>query len=183
ELFGAGADVANDGDVITSVVAVSLGPPPAAPASAPAAAATAALSIDDDQTDEDVDEEPVVALRHLRLRDYNPYAVSECAREAEDHESRHNSDHGPGRYGGHWTKGKGKGVEQVSWGTPRVVTEPTITNVRGVFQRDVTSRLPYVEVVSAEKFAVTDVMMDDSRLLLLKRGASGKLKRVDVLTM
>ncbi|GLB42377.1 hypothetical protein LshimejAT787_1103920 [Lyophyllum shimeji] len=109
--------------------------------------------------------DPPVTWRHLRLRDYNPYAIMEAQREESEGANR---------------KGKGK---HAVWGAPRVVTEPSTTKVRGVFKHDVTSCLPYVEVVSQEMFEVTDVMMDDCRLLLLKRGENGRLKRMDVLTM
>jgi hypothetical protein len=59
-------------------------------------------------------------------------------------------------------------TDSVQWGKRRVVREPSVTPVRGVFKRDVVSWLPYTEVVSEETFEVTDVMMDDCRLLLLK---------------
>jgi len=52
-----------------------------------------------------------------------------------------------------------------------------------VFKKDIVSWLPYTEVVSEETFEVTDVMMDDCRLLLLKRGQMGKLESVEVLMM
>ncbi|EKM77357.1 hypothetical protein AGABI1DRAFT_130443 [Agaricus bisporus var. burnettii JB137-S8] len=63
----------------------------------------------------------------------------------------------------------GAGVKKdLVWGKRRVVREPSITPVKGVFKKDVVSWLPYTEVVSEETFEVTDVMMDDCRLLLLK---------------
>ena len=37
-----------------------------------------------------------------------------------------------------------------------------------MFKEDIMSSLPYVETVTDETFDVTDVMMDDGRLLLLK---------------
>ena len=37
-----------------------------------------------------------------------------------------------------------------------------------MFTKDIISSLPYVEVVSEQTFEVTDVMMDDCRMLLLK---------------
>jgi hypothetical protein len=134
----------------------------------------------------DIDEpEKPVPLRYLRVRDYNPYAVSQ--QRMEDELRARNGD----------TKGK----DRMSWREPRIVTEASITPVKGVFTHDIKSSLPYVEVVSEEMFEVTDVMMDDSRMLLLKvgaklpldlpctdlttwqRGENGKLRRVDVLTM
>ncbi|KAJ6595657.1 hypothetical protein DFH09DRAFT_1024464 [Mycena vulgaris] len=91
------------------------------------------------------------AQRHLRIRDYNPYALL-----------------------GEGVKGK--------W-TRRIVTTPSTTPSRGVFVKDIVSALPYSEVVSEEKYNVTDVMMDDCRVLLMQRGKGGKLKGIDILTM
>ena len=92
--------------------------------------------------------EPPLQWRFIRLRDYNPYAVMECLEEQ----------------GGNNRKGKHKAI----WNEPRVVTDPSTTLVKGVFKHDIVSCLPYVEVVSEEMFEVTDVMMDDCRLLLLR---------------
>ncbi|KAF8069174.1 hypothetical protein FPV67DRAFT_1625361 [Lyophyllum atratum] len=107
-------------------------------------------------------EERPSTWRHLRLRDYNPYAVmAELTRLQDPMEHRTDAqgkDKGKGK-----GKGKGQGKE-----SRRVVTEPSTTNVWGVFQYDVESWLPYVECVSEEVFEVTDVMMDDCRVLLLK---------------
>jgi len=104
-----------------------------------------------------------IPLRHLRLRDFNPYSVKQRLEEQERNDK----------------KGKGK----VSWQEPFVITERSTIEVAGIFKHDITSWLPYVEVVSEELFEVTDVMMDDCRLLLLRRGRGGRLRRVDVLTM
>ena len=92
--------------------------------------------------------EPPLQWRFIRLRDYNPYAVMECLEEQ----------------GGSNRKGKHK----ANWNEPRVVTDSSTTLVKGVFKHDIVSCLPYVEVVSEEMFEVTDVMMDDCRLLLLR---------------
>jgi hypothetical protein len=54
------------------------------------------------------------------------------------------------------------------WRSPKVVTEVSRVPVNGVFKYDIMSSLPYVETVSDETYDVTDVMMDDSRVLLLK---------------
>ncbi|KAG5641133.1 hypothetical protein DXG03_005947 [Asterophora parasitica] len=101
------------------------------------------------------DDERSTGWRHLRLRDYNPYSIAECLQEQRRLEEEGDD-------------GKGKGKAKASWCSPRVVTSPTTTNVRGVFRQDVTSWLPYMEVISENLFEVTDVMMDDSRMLLLK---------------
>lgn len=89
--------------------------------------------------------------RFLRLRDFNPYAQTKAARlETRDH-----------------AVFKGKGKIRSLWRAPKVVKEMSRVNTGGVFKYDIMSSLPYVETVSDETFDVTDVMMDDSRLLLL----------------
>ncbi|KDR79991.1 hypothetical protein GALMADRAFT_62654 [Galerina marginata CBS 339.88] len=90
------------------------------------------------------------ARRFLRIRDFNPYSFANAA-EPSDSQN---------------VDGKGKG--KAHWRGPRLVRETSRTPVNGVFQKDIVSSLPYVEVISAETFEVTDVMMDDCRLLLLK---------------
>jgi hypothetical protein len=95
-----------------------------------------------------IDNDPPIPLRHLRLRDFNPYSVKQRLEEQERNDK----------------KGKGK----VSLREPFVVTEQSTIEVTGIFKHDIASWLPYVEVVSEELFEVTDVMMDDCRLLLLR---------------
>ena len=87
-------------------------------------------------------------LKYIRVRDYNPYVVKEM--DASIH-----------------TRGKGKSKE-VRWGARRSIKEESITPAKGVFMHDIVSSLPYTEVWSEEPFEVTDVMIDDCRLLLLK---------------
>ncbi|TFK38165.1 hypothetical protein BDQ12DRAFT_651921 [Crucibulum laeve] len=97
------------------------------------------------------DANPREAQRVLRIRDFNPYSLSHAA-ELDMREAASSG------------KGKGKAV----WRTPRLVTGKSITSGKGVFKKDIESWLPYTEIVSEETFEVTDVMMDDCRLLLLK---------------
>ncbi|KAJ7640805.1 hypothetical protein DFH06DRAFT_1000320 [Mycena polygramma] len=73
--------------------------------------------------------------------------------------------------------------EPASKWTRRIVTTASTTPSRGVFVKDIVSSLPYSEVISKDKFNVTDVMMDDCRVLLMQRGKGGKLKGIDILTM
>jgi hypothetical protein len=87
-------------------------------------------------------------LRRLRIRDYNPHAIARHLREKE---------------AGGWD---GRAV-------CRVVTSPSVVPAQGAFEHDVVSTLPYREIISAETFVVTDVMMDDSRILLLKVSSCG----------
>ncbi len=81
--------------------------------------------------------------RYLRIRDFNPFVVR-----------------------------KGKSLwdesENPRWRRRRVITEATITQVEGAFKKNIKSSLPYTEVVSRQSFDMTDVMMDDCRILLLK---------------
>ena len=96
----------------------------------------------------------------LRIRDFNPYSFTKV------------SDFGPETM-------DGKGKHKARWHAPRLVTETSKTSAKGVFTRDIESSLPYMEVVSEDTFEVTDVMMDDCRLLLLEVGSSFFLKYDD----
>ncbi|KAJ7784695.1 hypothetical protein B0H16DRAFT_1709393 [Mycena metata] len=111
------------------------------------------------------------AQRHLRVRDYNPYSLR------VENTSSSSADY----------NGKGKAPaneeEDESRWTRRIVTTPSTTPSRGVFMHDIVSSLPYSEVISKKKFNVTDVMMDDCRVLLMQRGKGGKLKGIDILIM
>ncbi|KAL1741933.1 hypothetical protein HDZ31DRAFT_44378 [Schizophyllum fasciatum] len=115
--------------------------------------------------------------RHLRLRDFNSYFVA----HPELAEADWGLDIATDGVSGCQDKSRPR------WRAPRVVTGPSITTSRGVFREDLVSELPYVEVISEEAFDVTDVMMDDCRILLLtiqgQRGGLNKLKGIDVLTM
>ena len=83
---------------------------------------------------------PLVSQPKLRVRDFNPYALASMKVDGDDCKSQRG----------------------------RVVREPSTIPAREVFAQDVVSHLPYREIVSEETFDVTDVMMDDSRILLLK---------------
>lgn len=88
---------------------------------------------------------------NLRIRDFNPYGLARM-QEVDG-------------YGG-----GGSGSE--CW-RGRVVREPSTISGQEAFAYDVVSHLPYCEIVSKEAFEITDVMMDDCRILLLKvRGDS-----------
>lgn len=103
------------------------------------------------------DNDQPIPLRYLRLRDFNPYSVKQRLKEQQLSDQ--------------------KGKRKISWREPFVVTERSTMDVKGIFKHDITSWLPYVEVVSEEMFEVTDVMMDDCRLLLLRVGVSCKSPR------
>jgi len=91
----------------------------------------------------------------LRVRDFNPYALARMKQSGDDCQG--------------WCG--------------RVVREPSTIPAHDAFAYDVVSHLPYCEIVSEETFDVTDVMMDDGRILLLKRDDEGHLGRIDVLTL
>jgi hypothetical protein len=98
------------------------------------------------RTVETVPNSAEVQPRRLRVRDYNPYVVALASRDQADDDS----------------------YEDEYEGRSRVVTEASTVLARGAFEHDVVSSLPYREVISEETFDVTDVMMDDCRVLLLK---------------
>lgn len=78
--------------------------------------------------------------RKIRVRDFNPYNLTRIT-EADDDDD--------------------------GW-RGQVVQEPSMIPARDAFAYDVVSTLPYREIESEESFPVTDVMMDDCRVLLLK---------------
>ena len=106
-------------------------------------------------------------LRILRVRDYNPSSIAQANEYLRNGVDSIGTDASHPLFKGEaWnqdTKGRTLGNSRL-----RVVTEPSITPVHGVYKEDIKSWLPYVEVLSKETFDVTDVMLDDRRLLLLK---------------
>ena len=106
-------------------------------------------------------------LRILRVRDYNPCSIAQASEYLRNGVDSMGMDASRPLFKGEtWnenTKGRTLGNSRL-----RVVTEPSITPVHGVYKEDIQSWLPYVEVLSKETFDVTDVMLDDRRLLLLK---------------
>lgn len=94
---------------------------------------------------------PIGERRFLRVRDFNPYSSSDVAMaEVEGHEI--------------FTS---KGRIRTIWRSPRLVSEPSRIQ-SSVFVGEVVSALAYTETVSDETYDVTDVMVDDCRVLLLK---------------
>ncbi|EIW78320.1 hypothetical protein CONPUDRAFT_75036 [Coniophora puteana RWD-64-598 SS2] len=91
--------------------------------------------------------------RRLRIRDFNPHFERGNDREVED-ECR-------------FVMAKDAGREKV--------TRP--------FREPLGAGLPYKETVSEEKFEATEVMMDQNRILLLRRNAELDLESIDVLLM
>ncbi|KAJ4490229.1 hypothetical protein J3R30DRAFT_3420148 [Lentinula aciculospora] len=132
--------------------------------------------------------------KFLRVRDFNPYSISKVMEEitSEENTSMQNPpstlvpcaptvdrefvEREINRFSPDMVRDQG--------GHRRVVTEPTNINVRGVFTQNIVSWLPYVEAISQDTFNVNEVMMDDSRLLLIKRGRGRKLvKTINILTL
>jgi hypothetical protein len=87
---------------------------------------------------------PPIAKRHLRLRDFNLYAIRNVLDEPEKFMELNNQD----------------------GNMRRIVTEPSTLSGQGVLD-DVESWLPYIEIVSKETFEITDVMLDEARILLM----------------
>lgn len=111
--------------------------------------------VEDQREDTDVDADD--GRRCLRIRDFNPYSFADVdtMKLVNVFADDQNDSNTKGRKGNRWR-------------FRHLVTSPSTTPVKGVFEHDIVSSLPYVEVVSEELFDVTDVMMDDSRILLLK---------------
>lgn len=109
-------------------------------------------------------------MHRIRIRDWNPYTIRraqmglEPTTEPEDVQMRHDNDKG---------KGKARATDSpvgngVMRGCARLVTEPSRIPAGTAFVEDIVSYLPYREVVSEEAVEVSDVMMDDARVLCLK---------------
>jgi hypothetical protein len=76
---------------------------------------------------------------NLRVQDFNPNAVRRTA----------------------------QGRIEKGWKCRAVMT-PSTTPAKGTYKKDIISSLPYTEVISEETFYAKDVMLDDSRLILLR---------------
>ncbi|KAK0431497.1 hypothetical protein EV421DRAFT_1927589, partial [Armillaria borealis] len=81
--------------------------------------------------------------RYLRIRDFNPFVVHKGKVLWDESDNSH-------------------------WQWRQVIKETTTTQVEGAFKKNIESSLPYTEVVSRQAFDMTDVMMDDCRILILK---------------
>lgn len=150
-LLGGGLVLSEDPDVISDYADLdgkaSLPPAANGHPGAPGFPVLATVDVNDPEPENDEDGE-TVADRYLRIRDYNPYRVRELEMEL--------------------SAGGSKGKDKGGWRCRRVIKSPSTICSRGVFKQNITSSLPYTEVVSKEQYDVTDVMIDDSRLLLLK---------------
>jgi hypothetical protein len=88
----------------------------------------------------------------LRVRDFNPNAVRRTA----------------------------QGQIEKGWKCQTVMT-PSTTPAKGIYKEDIISSLPYTEVISEETFYTRDVVLDDSRLLLLRVSESSAVFRLRLL--
>jgi hypothetical protein len=139
---------------------------------------------DEDDDDEANARNPLApALKHLRMRDFNPYHIA-LALDHWKREVAHKDDDKPSSWHEYseaefeetpQDKIIGKktaGDEQQEYSTRRlrrIITEPTVLDAKGIFKVPIKSALGYVEVVTAEKeYEATEIMIDDCRLLLLK---------------
>ncbi|KAF5389634.1 hypothetical protein D9757_004154 [Collybiopsis confluens] len=126
--------------------------------------------------------------KFLRLRDFNPYSIALATDElAMDSPMEHSPSPPSSVYSSPSSSSNDaneiRDMMRDRGGYRRVVTTPSKTNARGVFRKNIISCLPYVEVISEDVFNVNEVMMDDCRLLLVKRGRGRKLKSIDILSM
>lgn len=81
----------------------------------------------------------------LRIRDFNPNIARSAVvakRDGKDNEDRN------------------------KWKV--VATKDPVTNTKNIFEEEIWSALPYREVVTEETVQVAEVMMDESRILLIK---------------
>lgn len=120
-------------------------------------------------------------MHRIRIRDWNPYTIrrAQAALEREQEEARQK---GKGKATAMDTELDSQGTaesddwrecgidasERVMRGRSRLVTKPSTIAAGAAFIEDIVSWLPYREVVSEEVVEVSDVMMDDSRVLCLK---------------
>lgn len=100
--------------------------------------------------------EHTTGTHKLRIRDFNPNVVRNAVVAKKD-----------GR--------KDKDVRN-KWKV--VTTKDPVANTKNVFEEEIWSALPYREVVTEGTVQVAEVMMDESRILLIK---DGTLKGIDVL--
>ncbi|THU80238.1 hypothetical protein K435DRAFT_972839 [Dendrothele bispora CBS 962.96] len=138
---------------------------------------------DEDSMDLDTSQSRQTVLKYLRMRDFNPYNISLAIKDAANPSAWHDysesfepqglaSGKNPKPYDGYASKRQ-----------RRIITEETTIDVQGVFRDPITSRLPYVEVVTERKYDTTEVMMDDRMVLLLKTCQGGRLRSMDVFSV
>ncbi|KAJ3798225.1 hypothetical protein GGU11DRAFT_820755 [Lentinula aff. detonsa] len=111
--------------------------------------------------------------KFIRVRDFNPYSISKAVEELAINESLQIQDRPSPQcrlpsYIERDINAFSSDMIRDRGGYRRVVTGPSKVNARGVFSENISSCLPYVEVISKDTFNVNEVMMDDSRLLLIK---------------
>jgi hypothetical protein len=87
--------------------------------------------------------EHTTGTHKLRIRDFNPNLVRGAVVTKRD-----------------------QGEDKNKWKV--VTTEDSVTNTKNVFEEEIWSALPYREVVTEETVQVAEVMVDESRILLIK---------------
>ena len=91
--------------------------------------------------------------RSILLRDFNPYAVrAASALPAADGQSQQ----------GNWSKQLPNGNRMT------LIVEDSVLTTGCIFEEDVRSSLPYVEVVTQGKYHYDSVLIDDERILGVK---------------
>ena len=89
--------------------------------------------------------EHTMGTHKLRIRDFNPNVVKGAVIAKKDRK---------------------KDEDKNKWKV--VTTENSVANTENVFEEEVWSALPYREVVTEETVQVAEVMMDETRILLIK---------------
>ncbi|KAJ3822532.1 hypothetical protein F5880DRAFT_1613722 [Lentinula raphanica] len=129
----------------------------------------------------------VTLPKFVRVRDFNPYSVSKALDELPpDASPLPNQTRSSPKLRSPVDRERAGFVAEMvrdRGGHKRVVTEATTMNVRNVFMEDVSSSLPYVETISKDDFNVNEAMMDDCRILLVKRDKGRNSKGIIILDM
>jgi len=89
--------------------------------------------------------EHTTGTHKLRIRDFNPNVVGGAVAAKKDRK---------------------QDEDKNKWKV--VTTENSVANTENVFEEEIWSALPYREVVTEETVQVAEVMMDESRILLIK---------------
>ncbi|TFY70987.1 hypothetical protein EVG20_g2030 [Dentipellis fragilis] len=106
-------------------------------------------------------------------------AVWRARLEAEAEAKANAERDGDGEESGEAENAEGEKVKEEG-STVRLVTEPSVLPAGNAFVDDIVSHLPYREIVTEEKVEVSDVMLDDSRILCLKVRIHGVVAELPV---
>ena len=112
------------------------------------------------------------SAHRIRIRDFNPYMIARGRAEilADEAEHAEGNEATSGNEDGRETTAPRtqEGTRNDGQSRVRFVTEPSVIAAGSAFAETITSHLPYREVVTDVPVEVSDVMLDDSRILCLK---------------